>query len=99
MPRILNEIIAHIRMVVANPQISTTLIRTEDLEVLCDAADGNAILRAALKPFADHGAWNDHWGGDVVIHEFIDGSDGEMIKKRLTIDDLRRANSALNGRE
>lgn len=40
MPRSLNEIIAHIRMVVANPNVSTTLIQTEDLEVLCNAAEG-----------------------------------------------------------
>ncbi len=39
MPRKLGEIIAHIRMVVANPSVDTTLIQTEDLEVLCDAAE------------------------------------------------------------
>ena len=38
MPRTLNEIKAHIRAVIANPAISTTLIQTEDLAVLCDAA-------------------------------------------------------------
>jgi len=39
MPRRLRDIIAHVRAVVANPSISTTLIQTEDLEVLCDAAE------------------------------------------------------------
>lgn len=39
MPRQLNEIIAHIRMVAANPQVSTTLIQTEDLLLLCEAAE------------------------------------------------------------
>jgi hypothetical protein len=39
MPRPLNEVIAHIRAVSANPSISTTLIQTEDLEALCEAAE------------------------------------------------------------
>jgi hypothetical protein len=39
MPRPLKEIVAHIRMVIANPNVSTTLIQTEDLAVLCDAAE------------------------------------------------------------
>jgi hypothetical protein len=43
MPRKLNEIIAHIRMVAANPNIDTTLIQTEDLEALCVAAEGGVV--------------------------------------------------------
>ncbi len=39
MPRPLAEIITHIRAVAANPAISTTLIQTEDLLALCDAAE------------------------------------------------------------
>ena len=39
MPRPLAEIIAHIRMVSENPNVSTTLIQTEDLLLLCDAAE------------------------------------------------------------
>jgi hypothetical protein len=52
MPRKLNEIIAQIRACVANPAISTTLIQTEDLEVLCDAAEEIERLRAALEKIA-----------------------------------------------
>ena len=48
MPRQLHEIIAHIRMVIANPAVSTTLIQTEDLQVLCDAAEG--LLRSPPDP-------------------------------------------------
>lgn len=39
MARTIPEIIAHIRAVVANAGIRTTLIQTEDLEVICDAAE------------------------------------------------------------
>ncbi len=41
MPRPMKDIIAHIRAVVANPSVSTTLIQTEDLSALCDAAEAN----------------------------------------------------------
>lgn len=54
MARKLSEIIAHIRMVSANSNVDTTLIQTEDLEALCDAAEqplkvkiGDEIYRAA----------------------------------------------------
>lgn len=40
MPRPLKDIIAHIRAVAADASISTTLIQTEDLLALCDAAEG-----------------------------------------------------------
>jgi hypothetical protein len=40
MTRPLNAIIAHIRAVAGDPRISTTLIQTEDLLALCDAASG-----------------------------------------------------------
>jgi len=46
-PRSLAEIIAHIRMAVANPNVSTTLIQTQDLEVLCDAAERASELEAS----------------------------------------------------
>ena len=39
MPRTLTEIKAHLRAVIANGSISTTLIQTEDLAALCDVAD------------------------------------------------------------
>lgn len=39
MSRSLAEIITHIRAVAANPSVSTTLIQTEDLELLCSAAE------------------------------------------------------------
>jgi len=39
MPRPLLETIRHIRAVAADPTISATLIQTEDLEALCDAAE------------------------------------------------------------
>lgn len=39
MARNLDEIKAHLRMVIANPSVSTTLIQTEDLAALCDVAD------------------------------------------------------------
>lgn len=38
MPRTLPQIITHIRAVIRDPSISTTLIQTEDLTALCDAA-------------------------------------------------------------
>lgn len=38
MSRTIEEIIVHIRAVISNPNISTTLIQTEDLEKLCNAA-------------------------------------------------------------
>lgn len=41
MPRLLPQIIAHIRAVAANPAIDTTLIQTEDLEALCTAAESS----------------------------------------------------------
>lgn len=51
MPRPLNEIIAHIRAVSANPAINTTLIQTEDLELLCDAAslDREKMIEAIME--------------------------------------------------
>ena len=54
MPRPLNEIIAHIRMVSANPAVNTTLIQTEDLEALCDAAelDRSRMVEAILSAHA-----------------------------------------------
>lgn len=39
MARSVEEIIAQLRAAIANPAISTTLIQTEDLAVLCDAAE------------------------------------------------------------
>lgn len=47
MPRRLPEIIAHIRAVCANPSVSTTLIQTEDLLALCDAAEAAQIAETA----------------------------------------------------
>lgn len=44
-PRTLPQIIAHVRAVVGDPSISTTLIQTEDLTLLCDAADALTELR------------------------------------------------------
>jgi len=54
MPRPLNEIIAHIRMVIANPQVSTTLVQTEDLQVLCDAASLSEGRAAVLDETQKH---------------------------------------------
>ena len=48
MPRKLSEITAHIRMVAANPSVSTTLIQTEDLVLLCDQAENPRMVVAAL---------------------------------------------------
>lgn len=59
MTRPLNEIITQIRACIADPRIKTTLIQTEDLAALCDAAspDGPREMpeqvRAALVPKAD----------------------------------------------
>lgn len=39
MPRTIADIITHIRMVSDNPNVSSTLIQTEDLLLLCDAAE------------------------------------------------------------
>ncbi len=46
--RPLNEIIAQIRAVAANPNIDTTLIQTQDLEALCDAVERSEELRAEV---------------------------------------------------
>ena len=57
MARELNEIVAHIRNVAADPSISTTLIQTEDLLALCQAAmpghdvvDIPELVEGALTP-------------------------------------------------
>ena len=47
MARKLHEIIAHIRAVAGNTAVRTTLIHTEDLELLCDAAENKTIHDAA----------------------------------------------------
>lgn len=39
MARRISEIVAHLRAVSDNPSVATTLIQTEDLMVLCDAAE------------------------------------------------------------
>lgn len=44
MPRNLKDIIANIRACIADGSISTTIIQTEDLAVLCDAA-GDVLER------------------------------------------------------
>lgn len=50
MPRPLAEVIAHIRAVSANPAIDITLIQTEDLMALCDAAEaGTEPPRESLR--------------------------------------------------
>lgn len=43
MARPIMEIISHIRAVCANQSVVSTLIQTEDLDVLCDAAERNYI--------------------------------------------------------
>lgn len=50
MARKLEEIIAHIRAVCGNPSIKTTLIQTEDLRALCEAAEPpmNGLARGSL---------------------------------------------------
>lgn len=56
MPRKLPEILAHLRACIADGSIRTTLIQTEDLAVLCNAADPGApkpaspYIEEALKP-------------------------------------------------
>lgn len=60
MARKLPEIIAHIRACIADGSIKTTLIQTEDLDVLCNAADPGAprpmppLVEKALSP---HVGW------------------------------------------
>jgi hypothetical protein len=55
MPRALSEVIAHLRAVAADTQVFGTLIQTEDLLLLCDAAEMSredmieAILTAHAK--------------------------------------------------
>lgn len=48
MPRKLADIIAHLRMCIANASVDTTLIQTEDLAVLCDAAEEVEELKDRL---------------------------------------------------
>lgn len=55
MPRSLEAIKAHLRMVIANQSVSTTLIQTEDLARLCDATDA---LESGLY-------WLERWGAHV----------------------------------
>ena len=62
--RSIPEIIAHIRMVCDNSSVDTTLIQTEDLYALCDAAESKdepvllwqRLRQAALSddPMPDH---------------------------------------------
>ena len=49
MARSLGEIITHIRACIADSSIRTTLIQTEDLAVLCDAAAGEDLEILRLK--------------------------------------------------
>lgn len=72
MPRSLAEIKAHLRMAIANQSISTTLIQTEDLAALCDAADERDALfdqlrdcEMSLKVF-DEGHSSEYWERHTV---------------------------------
>lgn len=56
MSRKLKDIIAHIRAVAANPAISTTLIQTEDLEALCDAAEVETLHEKLARWHDKHAA-------------------------------------------
>lgn len=51
MARELEQIVAHIRAVAADPSISTTLIQTEDLLALCDAASPSGEIPDAVEDF------------------------------------------------
>jgi hypothetical protein len=66
MPRALTEIKAHLRMVIANGSISTTLIQTEDLEALCAVADAAQDLMDN-SPIGDD---DKPYSSDVVGREF-----------------------------
>jgi len=72
MTRPLKDIIAHIRAVAANPSVSTTLIQTEDLLALCNAAEGNSVARSddGPSPFEIGVAsyWRARRGGDTESH-------------------------------
>lgn len=83
MPRPIEQILHHVRAVVADPKISGTLIQTEDLSVLCDAAEDAARLRAALGPFAYYYDVNDCTERD------------RRGALEVPIDDLRNAKLAL----
>lgn len=61
MPRSLHEIIAHLRMVAANPQVSTTLIQTEDLEALCCAAEASDAAALGYAQRLATALWEKHW--------------------------------------
>lgn len=72
MPRPLHEIISHIRLVAANPQVSTTLIQTEDLEVLCNASERayGDVERTLVDWFEANGGAVEHKN-----HEWVLGKD------------------------
>lgn len=53
MARNIGQIVAHLRAVSANPSVSTTLIQTEDLLVLCDAAERQQELAERLDGIKD----------------------------------------------
>lgn len=60
MSRKISEVIAHIRAVAANPSVSTTMIQTEDLEMLCDAAEAVLALPGACIACGNPSPGSDH---------------------------------------
>ncbi len=89
MPRPLNEVIAHIRLAAGNPSVSTTLIQTEDLFALCDAAEGQTEERGddGPSPFEIGLAsyWKARRGGDtesraieLAVSDALDAQRGDQ---------------------
>lgn len=78
MTRPIPEIIAHIRAVTANPAISTTLIQTEDLTALCDAAEhiGQDDVTTAAGAIIDIWMGGDKsWRSRLDELEFLESAD------------------------
>lgn len=74
MPRSLQDIITHVRMVSANPAISATMIQTEDLELLCSAAemDRDRMVEAILSAHAEEAAGRFPTADHSAIRDEID---------------------------
>lgn len=60
MSRPIFEVIEHIRAVVANPAVYTTLIQTEDLIVLCEAAEAAATQPGSCRMCGNPRPKDDH---------------------------------------
>lgn len=72
--RPLTEILSHLRAVIANPNIDTTLIQTQDIAVICNLAEDAERLLAALEPFVEIArrmGWDKLSDQDPTLHDHV----------------------------